>query len=150
MSSSHLSKNIFIADDDNDDLILFEDALREICKESQLTTAKDGEELMQILDEKVPPAPDVIFLDLNMPRKNGFECLDEIKHSSKLKNIPIVIFSTSDQPEAVNRVYEHGAHHFLKKPSSFILLKEAIKKVLAIDWADQAQQPSKDKFILHV
>jgi CheY-like chemotaxis protein len=105
---------------------------------------------MQILDKTVPPPPDVIFLDLNMPRKNGFECLDEIKHSSKLKNIPIVIFSTSDQPEAVNRVYEQGAHHFLKKPSSFPLLKIAIQKVLAINWAEHAAQPSKDKFILHV
>lgn len=150
MTSSHSSKNIFIADDDSDDLILFEDALREICKDSQLTTAKDGQQLMQILDKTVPPPPDVIFLDLNMPRKNGFECLDEIKHSSKLKNIPIVIFSTSDQPEAVNRVYEQGASHFLKKPSSFPLLKKAIQQVLAIDWSVQKTQPSKDKFVLHV
>ncbi len=147
---NHLTKNIFIADDDSDDLILFEDALREVCKDSLLTMAKDGQQLMQILDETVPPPPDVIFLDLNMPRKNGFECLDEIKHSSKLKNIPIVIFSTSDQPEAVNRVYEQGAHHFLKKPSSFILLKEAIQILLAIDWAKQSEQPTKDKFVLHV
>lgn len=150
MNQPLLHKNIFIADDDMDDLILFEDALREICKDSQLTTAKDGQQLMQILDETVPPPPDVIFLDLNMPRKNGFECLDEIKHSLKLKNIPIVIFSTSDQPEAVNRVYEQGADHFLKKPSSFPLLKQAIQKVLAINWAEQSAQPSKDKFILHV
>lgn len=150
MSAIHLSKNIFIADDDTDDLILFEDALREISEDSQLTTAKDGQQLMQILDETVPPPPDVIFLDLNMPRKNGFECLDEIRHSAKLKNIPIVIFSTSDQPEAVNKVYEKGAHHFLKKPSSFPLLKQAIQKVLAINWSEYAAQPSKDKFILHV
>ncbi|MDB5257745.1 MAG: response regulator receiver protein [Chitinophagaceae bacterium] len=150
MNQSCLTKNIFIADDDSDDLILFEDALREVCKDSLLTMAKDGQQLMQILDRTVPPPPDVIFLDLNMPRKNGFECLDEIKLSSKLKNIPIVIFSTSDQPEAVNRVYEQGAHHFLKKPSSFPLLKQAIQKVLAIDWAEHSAQPSKDNFVLHV
>jgi CheY-like chemotaxis protein len=150
MTASHLRKNIFIADDDNDDLILFEDALREICKDSQLTTAKDGQQLMQILDSTVPPPPDVIFLDLNMPRKNGFECLYEIKHSLKLKNIPVVIFSTSDQPEAVNKVYEQGAHYFLKKPNSFPLLKQAIQQVLNINWAEHKDQPSKDKFVLHV
>jgi CheY-like chemotaxis protein len=131
-------------------LILFEDALREICKDSQLTTAKDGQQLMQILDSTVPPPPDVIFLDLNMPRKNGFECLYEIKHSLKLKNIPVVIFSTSDQPEAVNKVYEQGAHYFLKKPNSFPLLKQAIQQVLNINWAEHKDQPSKDKFVLHV
>jgi len=144
------TKNIFIADDDNDDLILFEDALREICKDSLLTTAKDGQQLMKILDETVPPPPDVIFLDLNMPRKNGFECLDEIKLSEKLKNIPIVIFSTSDQPEAINKVYEQGASYFLTKPSSFPLLKQAIQKVLSINWQENQAQPSKEKFIIHV
>jgi CheY-like chemotaxis protein len=149
-TSTMYTKNIFIADDDNDDLILFEDALREICKDSLLTTAKDGQQLMKILDETVPPPPDVIFLDLNMPRKNGFECLDEIKLSEKLKNIPIVIFSTSDQPEAINKVYEQGASYFLTKPSSFPLLKQAIQKVLSINWQENQAQPSKEKFIIHV
>ncbi|MDB5273023.1 MAG: response regulator receiver protein [Chitinophagaceae bacterium] len=149
-TSTILGKNIFIADDDNDDLILFQDALREICKDSLLTTAKDGQQLMKILDETVPPSPDVIFLDLNMPRKNGFECLDEIRLSEKLKNIPIVIFSTSDQPEAINKVYEQGASHFLTKPSSFPLLKQAIQKVLAINWQENLTQPSKEKFIIHI
>ncbi|HSZ71610.1 MAG TPA: response regulator [Cytophagaceae bacterium] len=142
-------KSIFIADDDSDDLMLFEDALREICKDSLLTSAKDGQQLMQILEEKVPPAPDVIFLDLNMPRKNGFECLDEIRHNAKLKNIPVVVFSTSDQPEAVNKVYEQGANHFLRKPNSFPQLKQAIKQVLAINWSEH-KQPTKDKFVIHV
>jgi len=150
MNQNHLVKNIFIADDDSDDLNLFEDALREISKDSRLTKAKDGRQLMQFLDTIVPPPPDIIFLDLNMPLKNGFECLDEIKHSSKFKHIPVVIFSTSDQSEAVNRVYEQGAHHFLKKPSSFPLLKQAIQKVLAIDWAENVAQPTKDKFVLYV
>lgn len=150
MNQTYFNKNIFIADDDSDDLILFEDALREICKDSQLTKAKDGQHLMQILDATVPPPPDVIFLDLNMPRKNGFECLDEIKHNSKFKNIPIVIFSTSDQPEAVDRVYKQGAQHFLKKPSSYPLLKKAIQKVLTINWAEHTGQPTKDNFVLYI
>lgn len=148
MKQQYLNKNIVIADDDNDDLILFEDALKEISYDSLLTAVKDGQQLMQMLDHTVPPPPDVIFLDLNMPRKNGFECLDEIKHSTKLKNIPIVIFSTSDQPEAVNKVFEQGAHHFLKKPSSYSMLKKAIHKVLSINWSEHTEQPSKEKFII--
>lgn len=140
--------NIFLADDDADDRMLFEDALREICLLSKLTTVKDGLQLMLVLDITVPPPPDVIFLDLNMPKKNGFECLDEIKKTSKLKNIPIVIFSTSAEPEAVNKVYQQGAHYYMCKPGSFLLLKKAIKQVLAIDWKAHLTQPLKDNFLL--
>src|SRR5688500_8306614 len=109
-------KSIFLADDDADDCTLFKDALKEVCAGTKLTTASDGEELMDILIETVPPPPDVIFIDLNMPRKNGFECLEEIKHSQKLKNIPVVIFSTSSQQDTINKVYDQGAHYYICKP----------------------------------
>jgi CheY-like chemotaxis protein len=139
-------KNIFLADDDADDCILFEDALREICKLSQLTTANDGIQLMNLLHlENVPP--DVIFLDLNMPRKNGFECLAEIREKPHLKNIPIVIFSTTAQPEAVNNVYENGANCFVCKPSTFQQLKKTIQHVLSIDWPLEHTPLSKEEFV---
>ena len=141
-------KHIFLADDDADDCLLFEDALREVCIDSQLTTVNDGQQLMQILDQVVPPPPDVIFLDLNMPRKNGFECLHEIKQVAKLKNIPIIIFSTSAQPETINKVYEEGAYHYICKPGTFQLLKKVIKEVLSINWTQQPPQPSKENFLL--
>jgi CheY-like chemotaxis protein len=142
------AKTIVLADDDADDCILFEDALREVCSESQLTTTTDGIKLMKFLDETVPPPPDVIFLDLNMPRKNGFECLEEIKQIPKLKNIPVIIFSTSSQQEAINITYQKGAHHYVCKPGNFGLLKRTIQIVLSIDWKTNHQQPPKDHFIL--
>ena len=79
---------IFLADDDVDDCSLFEDALREVSKETKLTTANDGKELMTKLEDIIPPPPDVIFLDLNMPLMNGYECLAEIRATQKYKNIP--------------------------------------------------------------
>ena len=72
------NKTIFLADDDADDCMLFEDALREVSTSTELTTANDGVELINLMETTVPPPPDVIFLDLNMPRKNGFECLELI------------------------------------------------------------------------
>jgi len=141
-------KSIFLADDDSDDCILFEDALREICRHTKLTTANDGEALMLILEETVPPPPDVIFIDLNMPRKNGFKCLEEIKQTQKLKNIPIVIFSTSSQQEAINKVYEQGAHYYICKPHSFLNLKNVIRQVLSINWTENLMQPPRENFIL--
>lgn len=141
-------KSIFLADDDTDDCILFEDALREVCKDTKLQTANDGLELMDILEETVPPPPDVIFLDLNMPLKNGFECLADIKRTHKLKDIPVVIFSTSAQADAIEKVYQQGAHYYICKPSSFEKLKMAIKDILSKDLASRLTQPSREEFLL--
>ncbi len=139
---------IFLADDDVDDRVLFEDALREVCKETVLATATDGQEMMNKLQATVPPEPDVIFLDLNMPVKNGFECLEEIKSATKLKNIPIIVLSTSSEKEYVDKVYAQGADYYLCKPDSFNTLKKAITSILNYDWSKHPKQPSRDSFLL--
>jgi CheY-like chemotaxis protein len=139
---------IFLADDDVDDCDLFEDALNEVSEDVTLKTAGDGIKLMNILVDTVPPAPDVIFLDLNMPRKNGFECLAEIKSDSKLKNIPVIIFSTSAEKEFIDRVYSGGANYYLCKPQNFSKLKTAISTVLQMDWQKENAKPVRDKFLL--
>ena len=140
---------IFLADDDVDDCDLFEDALKEISEDITLRTASDGIKLMNILVDNVPPPPDVIFLDLNMPRKNGFECLAEIKSDSKLKDIPVIIFSTSAEEEFIDRVFDGGASYYLCKPQNFSKLKNAISTVLKIDWHSTGNtKPVRDKFLL--
>ncbi len=141
-------KTVFLADDDIDDCFLFEDALSEVSTHTKLTTANDGIELMNILEKTVPPQPDVIFLDLNMPRKNGFECLIELKSINRFKDIPVVIFSTSSETGFIDKVYENGADYYLCKPGSFQHLKSAISKVLSIDWEAHKKQPSRDEFLL--
>jgi CheY-like chemotaxis protein len=137
-----------LADDDSDDCMLFEDALREVNTKIRLTTVRDGIELMDVLDETVPPPPDVIFLDLNMPRKSGYECLEEMKRNDKLKDIPVIIFSTSAQRDAIDKVYTDGANFYIRKPGSFKKLKLAIEQMLAIDWQQIKSQPSRDEFFL--
>ena len=141
-------KNIFLAEDDADDRMFFEDALKKVAIPTQLTLSNDGLELMSNLEIVIePPPPDVIFLDLNMPRKNGFQCLEEIRNTHKLKDIPIVIFSTTTNADAVNKTYQHGANHYICKPRSFDLLVKTIETVLTLEmW--QKPQPPKEKFIL--
>ncbi len=141
--------SIFLADDDEDDCMLFEDALREICAETKLTTANDGEQLMKLLLENTSALPNSIFLDLNMPRKNGFECLEEIRSNPVLKDIPIVIFSTTAQQQSVDRAYEYGANFYIQKPGTFAQLKGIIKKILSINWEESMLQPTMDDFLLH-
>ncbi len=145
MAKKHSS--IFLADDDEDDCALFEDALREVGHGMELVVSYDGEELMNALAEKVPPEPRLIFLDLNMPRKDGFECLQEIKQSAIYKNIPVIILSTSSEEDSVYKAYAHGASRYITKPGTFSLLKKTLQKVLAIDWSSGKKIPF-DKFLL--
>jgi CheY-like chemotaxis protein len=144
-----MAQRFFLADDDDDDRLLFEDALRELSMDTSLIMATDGVDLMEKLQETVPPPPSVIFLDINMPRKNGFECLTEMKQIEKFRDIPVVIFSTSDEDSTIDRTYRQGANFYIHKPRSFEKLKSAIQQIIAIDWSLQTMQPSKEKYVLH-
>ncbi len=139
-------KNIFLADDDADDRNFFEDALKQVTIPTQLTVANDGLELMNNLEIK-PPPPDIIFLDINMPRKNGLQCLEEIRNTPKYKDIPVVIFSTTSSEDTVNKTYQHGANLYICKPTSFDVLVKTVESVLTIDMWHQPQPP-KEKFVL--
>ena len=143
------NKSIYLADDDADDCMLFEDALREVCDTTELTMANDGVELLDLMETTVPPPPDVIFLDLNMPRKNGFECLEQIRATLKWKDIPVVIFSTSGQEDMIRKVHDQGANYFIRKPGSFPKLKQAIRQILDIDWSTHSWVPVTDNLRYH-
>ncbi len=146
-STTHPPKSIFLADDDPDDRMLFEEALKEVDQHSELTMAHDGEHLMDILESKVPPTPNVIFLDLNMPKKNGLECLKEIKQTERFKDIPVVVFSTSCQQNAINQMYEHGASYYICKPDSFQKLKKSLNQLFSLDW-HTVKKPSMQEFVI--
>jgi CheY-like chemotaxis protein len=138
--------NILLADDDADDRSFFEKALKEISVASHLTTVKDGEQLMNYLSKNSEHLPDVLFLDLNMPRKNGSECLSEIKQNPRLKGLPVIIYSTSVRKEITEVLYQNGAHYNLQK-CDFPELANSIQRVLNL-LAQNPHQPPRDKFVL--
>ena len=140
--------NILLADDDTDDCIFFKEALDELPLSTQLTTVYDGEQLMHLLTQNTGKLPNVVFLDINMPRKKGCQCLYEIKRDDKLKQLPVVVFSTSFDKETVNQMYENGAHYYLRKPNSFSKLKEVISQALTNIEKFNFSQPPKDNFII--
>jgi len=137
-----------LADDDKDDCLFFKDALEELPLPTNLVMVHNGEKLMQLLEEKAGELPLVLFLDLNMPRKNGFECLSEIKNNEKLKDLPIIIFSTSYEQEVVNLLYEKGAHYYIRKPSDFSQLKKVIYQGLRLVMQYETLQPAKENFVI--
>jgi len=99
---------------------------------TSLTGLYNGEELMQLLSNELWKGPTILFLDLNMPRKNGYECLTEIKQSEKLKNLYKIVFSTSYDPGIASQLYQNGADHYIRKPEEFAKLKETIYKILLL------------------
>lgn len=151
-NQTNRTKNIFLSDDDADDCMLFAEALQEIYDESQakLTIVNDGIALMQVLDATVPPPPEVIFLDINMPKKNGVECLQEIRSTPKLAGIPIIIFSTSANKDIVDTTFEHGANYYICKPHSYLLLKKTIELVLSFDFERLNQRPVRESYVIKV
>lgn len=144
----HTPVNILLADDDTDDCIFFKEAVEEMLLITNLTVVNEGEQLMQLLTNEVTALPDVLFLDLNMPRKNGFECLSEIKNNKKLKQLPVVIFSTSFEQEVVNLLYKNGAQYFIRKPSEFSQFKKIIQHTITLIAQENISQPVKENFVL--
>lgn len=148
--TTHKEVNVILADDDEDDRILFKEAMDETHKNVKLSFAENGEELMQKLTDPKLPLPDLIFLDLNMPLKNGQECLEEIRQNKRLRNIPIIIYSTSSSKEHIEQTYQEGANLYIKKPTSFQELKKVTQRVFSLDWDHYLPRPKKENYLLRL
>ena len=140
--------NILLADDDMDDRTFFKQALEELSLPTQLTTVNDGEELMDYLSKNPENIPDVLFLDINMPRKNGIECLSEIRKNERLKDISVVMFSTTNSWDTINTLFKSGTHVYIHKPSDFSQLKQVIYHALPLA-AENKFSKDKLKYILN-
>jgi two-component system response regulator len=141
---------ILMADDDEDDRLLARDALEESRLANSLRFVTDGVELMDYLrregryaDPASSPRPGVILLDLNMPRKDGREALQEIKADPELRRIPVVVMTTSQAEEDIVRSYDLGASSFITKPITFEGLVRVMRG-LGTYWIEIVQLPSDD------
>lgn len=139
---------IFLADDDEDDRMLFSEALEEQCPEASMVTFDNGVDLMASLLDREQRLPDVIFLDLNMPLMNGEECLSDIRREPKLEAIPIIIYSTSLDPQQVENLRENGANKYLKKPESFKKLKITLEKAIKSVLSEETEGGTDSEFIV--
>ena len=135
---------VLMADDDDDYYLLAKQAFEEACPQHELFRVEDGEELMNYLRELGKYAgskrPDVILLDLNMPRKNGRQALQEMKADPHLKNIPVVILTTSKAEKDIQESYRHGAHSYIWKPIGYKQLTEVMKTFCQY-WFDTMELP---------
>jgi CheY-like chemotaxis protein len=140
-------KNILIAEDDDDDFGFFQEAILEISPETNLIRAKNGIELIDSLKEQVL-LPEFLFLDINMPLKNGYECLTSIRADKNLNPLIIITFSTSSEKSIVDWMYNSGANGYLVKPNSFQGLKKCIQKAMVIDWQSMEPLINSETFLI--
>ncbi len=137
---------ILLVDDDKADCLLFQEALAELPVSAHLTIVNDGDFLIEELTKKVNKLPDVLFLDLNMPRKSGFTVLGQIKRNTELQDIPVIIFSTASDAQTVKNVFKDAAHYYISKPASFSQLKNVIYEALTLISHKHNPLPSPENF----
>jgi CheY-like chemotaxis protein len=122
--------NILLVDDDEDDMLLFRQALKVIDPSIKFMYADDGVSGLRLLIDEKNPLPDYVFMDLNMHRMDGKECLTEIKRSSALCHLPVIICTTSKRESDVQKTKELGASGFFTKPMKFEELVEVLRFIL--------------------
>lgn len=141
---------ILLADDDETDRLLFTEAFLEIKIKTIVETVNNGVELMQWLNEKHDHLPHLLFIDLNMPRKNGLQCLKEIRSNEKLKNISVAIYSTSDNESDVEETFRNGANIYITKPPDFTILKQVLEKAVMATYQYQQVGMKRENFLLKI
>ena len=142
------SITFLLIDDDIDDTDLFQDVINDVDPALHFISAVNGQEALELLTNRKDALPDLIFLDLNMPRKNGLTCLKEIRSNDKLKDVAVAIYSTSSYEKDIDETFHHGANVYIKKPTDFDTLKKVLHKVLSAAYVYREPPFSIENFLL--
>jgi len=137
-------KHLVIADDDIDDQLILKEIIEDYSRHIKTTCLGDGKQLMDHLFKK--NVPDLLFLDLNMPLKTGIQCLSEIRSDKKLKDLPVVVFSTSRNRHDMEQCFANGAQLFYSKPWDLDVFRKLIHSILDIDWQTFKKPKDKEEF----
>jgi CheY-like chemotaxis protein len=139
---------VLLIDDDADDRELFADAITEIDTDVKILILESGKQLMDFLLAPNQNLPDILFLDINMPVKNGFECLEEIRANETTRDLCVIMFSTSHGKFDVDKSYSLGADGYIQKPFSLTEMRSVLKKTLDTDWKDPCVALDRHNFVL--
>lgn len=142
--------NIALADDDEDDRMLFRLAMEELPIKTTTNYFKNGQELLNFLHQKSKLLPNLIFLDLNMPIKDGMQCLKEIRKEPIFNDIAVAIYSTSSSEGDIEDTFVNGANIYINKPPNFNTLCNVIEKVINLKWQYHTSNLNRDTFLFRI
>jgi DNA-binding response OmpR family regulator len=140
--------NVLLVEDDAEDKNFFMHCLEKSNLYHNIIWAKDHDELFQVLERE--PEINLAIVDLDMPGKNGKECLKEIKAHQKYKTIPVIVMTVSKKTNDIDEVFENGAHYYAIKPYSQVNFTETLKTIFRIDWKIPQPIPEKKHFIINL
>ena len=145
MTETILEKDILLAEDDNDDVLIFEMAMKQMDFPYLMRHADNGDVLFLLLKEKVPY---ILFLDIHMPCKDGVACIVEIRKNKEYDNLPVIMYTSNMSNKIVEECFRNGANLYMTKTSTINSLVDKLKKVFAIDWNDYLHYPPQNQFVL--
>ena len=145
-----MEQTILLADDDSGDRFLFQEVLSELDYNYSSYTVKNGVELMEYLENPESSLPVLLFLDINMPLKNGMECLQEIRGNSDFDGMSITVISTSHYDKEITKTLELGANRYFSKPNDYQTLKWILDKAVFSFHLIRHPELTKEAFLLHL
>ena len=145
--SMNTLQHVIIADDDADDRMLFRDIVKDLGLKLSLQTVNDGVELMEHL-HSATKLPEALFLDINMPRKDGLTCLREIKASPELRSLPVIVFSNSENMILVELMLKEGAAYFVRKQAGYNKMLKLLNKLFTLDKQLLVQEKELYEFVI--
>jgi CheY-like chemotaxis protein len=138
---------ILLVDDDEDDRLFFQEALAHSGINAEFSTVENGLKLIDFLSgAQHPPAPDVIFLDINMPGLNGKACLREIRHQPQFSHTPVIMLTTSTSLKDIDETYKDGANMYICKDLFYLNSEKWMEKLFPSDWRQGLIQPPRENF----
>jgi CheY-like chemotaxis protein len=133
MSTRKIINNVLLAEDDQEQCFFFRKALAQVDAGIKYSEVNDGDELLKFLGLFIP---DILFLDLNMPCRNGIECIREIRADKVYDSLPLVVFTISAQENAIQTAYESGANLYFIKPTRYVQLVRSLENIFSLNWND--------------
>ena len=139
-------QDVIIADDDKDDFDILSDIIKSLDIDVIVSRAENGDVLMRLIDKKIP---DLLFLDLILPCKNGKDCIREIRSDRKFDSLPIIVYTSLRDIDSIEFCYRWGTNLFVHKPSDYADIGEIVKRIFSINWKKIRYYPSRSEFVLN-
>ncbi|HEY9559676.1 MAG TPA: response regulator [Anseongella sp.] len=138
-------RDILLAEDDLDDVEIFEMALNDLALSYEIRHAKNGDQLLELLRERVPY---ILFLDIRMPCRDGIACIIEIRKHREYDRLPVIMYTSHQSKKIMETCFREGANFYMQKPDSIRELTGNLRKIFAIDWTSDLHFPPEDQFVI--